>query len=104
MAHVFAPVRLVTYGLPSRRAGEIFEGCMRSARRTGIGVAVVTGFGAVLITLCGMDGALGASHTPSVTYVACIELTGGRETSRDLKLRQGACHKNERRIAWPPNG
>ena len=43
---------------------------------------------AVLVGGWGAGPALGAQGKPSVTYTACIELTGDRETFRDLKLRR----------------
>src|SRR4051794_30176236 len=57
-----------------------------------------------LLVLAVPNGAAAAPRKPAITYVACIELTGQPPTFRDLKLRQGPCHKNERRIAWPPTG
>jgi hypothetical protein len=55
-----------------------------------------------LLALLASGSALGAPGKQAVTYTACIELTGDRQTFRDLKLREGQCAKNERRVAWPP--
>lgn len=53
-----------------------------------------------------LPAVLTAAGTAQPTYTACIELIGpwnrhDRPTQRDLKLRQGPCHKHERRVAWP---
>src|SRR5262245_9331580 len=55
-----------------------------------------------LLAVLDSGEAFGARKKPSVTYTACIELTGDRETFRDLKLREGPCAKNERKVTWPP--
>ena len=64
-------------------------------------LAVVLG-SVLLLGLWSAGAGLGAPVKRSVTYTACIELTGDSVTKRDLKLREGPCHKNEREVAWPP--
>ncbi len=56
----------------------------------------------VLLALSASGSAVAASHAKPIVYTACIELTGNSETIRDLKLRQGHCARNERKITWPP--
>ena len=64
---------------------------------------LVVSFSSVsLLALCIPGAVTAAPVGVKVTYTACIELTGDPETRRDLKLRQGPCHKNERQVAWPP--
>src|SRR3954452_7567310 len=76
---------------------------MWSAQKAGTCGGVVAVLAPALVLLCGPSVAPGALAKPSAAYVACIELTGSPETSRDLKLRQSSCSKNERMIAWPPS-
>ena len=70
---------------------------LRAFSRPLVGVIPVLALGAALLVV-----AMPASAAAPPHYVACIELTGQPLTKRDLKLREGPCKKNERRIVWPP--
>ena len=74
----------------------------RAGYKTVYRVAVLSGV--VLLALVVAGTASTAPRRKNVTYIACIELTGDSVTLRDLKLRQGPCHANERRVDWPPTG
>src|SRR6476619_437564 len=88
--------------LSQRRPGNLEAGSVRLVRIRRMWTVPLLLGSALLVGAGGAGPALAIQGKPSATYTACIEMTGDRETFRDLKLRQGSCAKNERRIAWPP--